>query len=383
MKNSVFIVLFLCYHLLGFSQELPHKIKAYEFTIKKQLDATSVKNQNKSGTCWIYSTNSFLESEMSRMGKKPIDLSEMYISRCGYLDRADNYVRRQGNAAFAQGGENGDVMRLIKKYGIYPQSIYSGFPEGQDKPWHSEMESVLRGILDNMIKVPDGKLSPNWRKVFTAALDAYFGVPPANFMFEGKSYTPQSFSASIGINPDDYIAITSFTHHEFYKPFILEVADNWANGDFYNVPIDDLIRTTDNALDQGYTVLWATDVSEKTFSRPYGIAINPYMAWEDMDEAERDSLWTKPRPEKLVTQEERQVGFDNLSTTDDHGMHIIGKAVDQNGTPYYIVKNSWGTANKITNGYLYASAAYFRNKTISVMVHKNAIPKDIRSKLNL
>ena len=351
--------MFQCFLINIDGQELPSKINDYQFTTKKLIGATSVKNQNKSSTCWIYSTHSFLESELIRMGKPPVDLSEMFVARAGYLDRADLYMRRQGNTAFGQGAENGDVMNLIKKYGLTPQSVYSGMPVGQDKPVHFEMEAVLKGILDNML------------------------TPPETFVYEGKTYSPNSFVSSIGINPDDYIAITSFTHHPFYKPFILEVADNWAQNLFYNVPVDELKTITDHALENGYSVIWATDVSEKTFSREFGLAINTTIPWEDIEVKYRDSIWKKPQAEKLVTQEERQYSFDQLLTTDDHGMHIIGNAVDQNGTSYYIVKNSWGTSNKITNGYIYASDAYFRHKTISIMVHKNAIPKAIRSKLGL
>jgi len=383
MYKYFYFFIFQCFLISIEGQELPTKINDYQFTTKKLIGSTSVKNQNKSGTCWIYSTHSFLESELIRMGKPPVDLSEMFIARAGYLDRADLYMRRQGNTAFGQGAENGDVMNLIKKYGLTPQSVYSGMPIGQDKPVHFEMEAVLKGILDNMLKLPDGKLSPNWRNVFKGALDGYFGIPPENFVYEGKTYTPNSFVNSLGINPDDYIAITSFNHHPFYKPFILEVADNWAQNLFYNVPLDELKTITDHALENGYSVIWATDVSEKTFSREFGLAINTPIPWEDIEVKYRDSIWKKPQEEKLVTQEERQYSFDQLLTTDDHGIHIIGNAVDQNGTSYYIVKNSWGTSNKITNGYIYASDAYFRHKTISILVHKNAIPKAIRSKLGL
>ncbi|MCC6816086.1 MAG: aminopeptidase [Saprospiraceae bacterium] len=366
-----------------YAQELSLNINNYHFTPVKLIDRTAVKNQYKSGTCWIYSTHSFLESELMRMGKGEHDLSEMFVARAGYLQKADNYIHRQGASSFGQGAENHDVMNIIAQYGIVPQSVYSGFPDNQNKPIHGEVESVLKAICDAMIKLPDGKLSPNWRKVYTGALDGYFGTPPTSFVYQGKEYTPLKFAESMGIKSDDYMAFTSFNHHPFYKPFVLEMSDNWSQGQFMNVKIDELVSIVDHAIKMGYSVLWATDVSEKTFSAKSGLAINPIQPWEDMDEADRDSLWKRPSPEKFVSQEERQVGFDNLSTTDDHGMHIVGKVKDQNGSNYYVVKNSWGTdVNKNTAGYLYASEAYFRNKTMSIMLHKNGVPSAITMKLN-
>lgn len=380
MQKIYLLVILFNFSILN-SQELVMDINNYHFTPIKLIDRTAVKNQYKSGTCWIYSTHSFLESELIRMGKGEHDLSEMYIARAGYLEKADIYIHRQGASSFGQGAENHDVMNIIAKYGIVPQSAFSGFPQGQDKPVHNEMEAVLKAICDAMIKLPDGKLSPNWRKVFSGALDGYFGTPPSNFTYNGKNYNPKTFSESMEIKPEDYTAFTSFSHHPFYKPFVLEMSDNWSQGQFMNVPIDELVAIVDHAIQNGFSVLWATDVSEKTFSAKNGIALNPIQAWEDMDEADRDSLWKNPSPEKFVNQEERQIGFDNLSTTDDHGMHIVGLVKDQTGTEYYVVKNSWGTdVNKKTAGYLFASKAYFRNKTMSIMLHKNGIPKSIKIK---
>lgn len=365
------------------AQELPTEINGYKFTTLKKLSVTGPKNQNKSGTCWVFSANSFFESELMRMGKSPIDLSEMYIVRAGYIDRAENYIRRQGATAFGQGAESHDVLNLVRKYGIVPQSAYIGLPPGQDKPVHGEMEAVLKSILDALNKNPDGKLSPQWKKAYTGALDGYMGTPPETFMVDGKSYTPQSYFQSLGIKLDDYVALTSFSHHPFYKPFVLEVSDNWSNGLFYNVPVDELVKTADNAVEKGFSVIWASDVSEKSFSAKEGVALWPEKAWADLSEAGRDSLWKMPGKEKLVTQEERQLAFDEFTTTDDHGMHITGMMQDQNGTKYYTVKNSWGTVKKDMHGYIYVSQPYFRSKTMSILVHKDAIPAAIRQKLGM
>ena len=383
MKKLFFVVFTLLFVPALFCQELPTELNGYKFSVVKKIGTTDVKNQYKSGTCWVYSTNSFFESELLRMGKGQYDLSEMYVVRAGYLDRAENYVRRQGATAFGQGAETHDVLNLIRKYGIEPQSAYTGFPAGQDKPVHGEMEAVLKAILEAVNKNPDGKLSPLWKKAYAGALDGYMGTPPETFTMAGKQYTPQTYFQSLGINLDDYVVLTSFTHHPFYKPFVLEVSDNWSNGNFYNLPLDEFCQVAENAVTKGYTVAWASDVSEKTFSAKEGMALMPAKGWEDMSAGERDSLWKMPAKEKLVTPEERQAAFDEMSTTDDHGMHIVGMVADQNGTKYYTVKNSWGTVKKEMGGYLYVSQPYFRYKTMSIMVHKDAIPVGIRQKLGM
>lgn len=366
-----------------FSQELPTEINGYHFTPVKTLQATPVQNQFKSSTCWVYSTNSFLESELIRLGKKPVDLSEIFIVRAAYIKKAENYIRRQGAAAFGQGAENHDVMNLVREFGIVPYAVYSGMPAGQDKPVHGEMEAVLKGILEAVHKMPDGKLSKQWKAAFIGALDGYMGAPPATFQWEGKTYTPQSYFQSLGIRPDDYIALTSFSHHPFYQPFVLEVSDNWSNGMFYNITLDELVQAAEHAVANGYSIAWATDVSEKTFSAKEGLALMPEKAWDDMSQGARDSLWKAPGKEKWVTQEERQQAFDELGTTDDHGMHITGLVTDQMGSKYFTVKNSWGTVKKEMAGYLYVSQPYFRHKTMAIMVHKEALPRGLRQKLGL
>ena len=355
----------------------------YTFTISKMIECTPVKNQYKSGTCWVFSTNSFIESEIMRLGNGKVDLSEMYVVRNMYIQKAEHYIRYQGNAGFGSGGEPHDVINAIRQYGLIPFSAYPGMPNGQTKPVHNEMDAVLKSMLDAMLKLPDGKLNPNWKAAFIGALDGYLGTPPANFTYQGKNYTPKSFATAMGINPDDYVELTSFSHHPFYSTCVLEVPDNWANYPFYNVPLQDLKRVVDESLGSNYSVDWASDDSEKGFSFKNGVAIVPEKNFEDMTQGERDSMFMKPSLEKEINQANRQEAFDDLSTTDDHGMQIVGYANDQTGKPYYLVKNSWGTDRNDLDGYLYCSVPYFLYKTTAILVNKHALPKDIANKLGI
>ena len=353
----------------------------YQFTFEKKLDVTPVKNQNKSGTCWSFSTSSFLESEIIRMGKAPVDLSMMWVVRNMYYERAVNYLRRQGKAQFAEGGEPHDVMNCVRKYGIVPKSVYTGENSSEGgKPVHGEMDAVLLSFMKTIAERP--AVSKNWSVALNGILDAYLGKKVDTFSVEGKKYNPLEYAKSLGINPDDYVEISSFTHHPFYKQFVLEVSDNWDNGLVYNVPLDDMQAIVDNAITKGFTVEWASDVSEQYFSFKNSIAIVPEGV-DTMKDATLQKTFLEPGIEKNITQELRQEAFDNLTTTDDHGMHLVGKAHDQNNHEFYLVKNSWGTDKNALKGYFYCSVPYLRYKTTGIMVHKNAIPDAIAAKLGI
>ncbi len=366
----------------------------YQFTITKQLPATPVRNQYRSSTCWSYSAISFLESELLRMGKDTFDLSEMFVVRNVYSDKATAYVRWNGKHNFAGGGASHDVTDVLRKYGMVPEEVYTGNTIGETNPVHGEMDEVLKAYVDAVLKNSNRKLSPVWHQGFQGLLDAYLGKYPEKFLYKGKEFTPKSYASMLGLNPDDYVEVTSFTHHPYYTSFIMEVPDNWNLGSVYNVPLDEMMKVIDYSLQNGYTVVWGADISEKGFSWKNGLAVVPDRnapevagmernRWEKMTDAEKDKLlfkFDKPMPEKNITVEMRQNEFDNYQTTDDHGMHITGTAVDQNGNKYYLVKNSWGTDGNPYHGYCYASEAYVKLKTIGLMVHKNAIPADIRNK---
>ena len=356
----------------------------YQFTMVKSLPATPVKNQFRTSTCWSFSSISLLESEMLRTGREAVDLSEMFVVRNVYERKARKYVRLHGSNAFSGGGAFNDVPSILKDLGMVPDEAYAGLDYGSDKHMHNELDAVLKAYVDAVIKNGNGELSTAWFPGLQGILDAYLGEVPKEFMWKGKRYTPVSFANEVmGLNPDDYVLLTSYTHHPFYRPFVLEVPDNWDFGLVYNVPLDELMRTIDHAIDNDYTVAWAADVSEKGFNFRKGVAIVPEKDWDEMSKGEADSAFLAPGPEKTITQEMRQAAFDNYATTDDHGMHITGIAKDENGSRYYYVKNSWGVKNSKYDGWFYASRPFVAYKTMSIMLHKDAIPTDIRKKLGL
>lgn len=351
----------------------------YKFTTVTDLETTPVLSQGITGTCWSFSSISFLESEIIRLTGKHIDLSEMYQVRNTYPLKAENYIMRQGKAQFGEGGLAHDVMNAVEKHGLVPQLAFNGMPDGESKHNHAEMSAVLEAMLKTYVENPGRELSSKWRAAIDAVLDIYIGKNVNSFTFKGKQYTPQSFLEMTKIQPKDYLSLTSFTHVPFYSNFILNVPDNWSNGSFYNLPLDEMIATLDNALENGYTVELDCDVSERSFSSKEGIAVVP----ED-DENKLKAL-SFIFPEKTITQEYRQQEFENYNTTDDHLMHITGILHDQNGTKYYKVKNSWGDdESRVANGgYVYFSEAYMRLKAISITIHKDAIPKKIAKKISI
>ncbi|HOY39373.1 MAG: aminopeptidase [Bacteroidales bacterium] len=397
MKKISFLItaiLLLSLFRVGYAQQVEDE--SYTFEIKKQIKTTPVRDQYRSGTCWSFSANAFIETELLRMGKPEVDISEMWMVRHAYQDKAEKYVRVHGSLNFGGGGAFHDVFDTWRKYGVVPEEAYPGLNYGEEKHVHGELDGVLKKFVDGVIENGNKKLSTAWKEAFMGILDAYFGVMPESFTYQGKKYTPKEFADNIGFKPDDYVDITSYTHHPFYKAFILEIPDNWAWGSAQNLPLDEMMQVIDNALNNGYPVCWGADVSEKGFSWSKGIAIVPADTRPDLDGLERDKwekLSDKEKNEKLysfseilpemeITQELRQAAFDNYQTTDDHGMVFTGIAFDQKGNKYYLVKNSWNT-NNIYEGYFYASEAYVRYKTMNIVVHKDAVPKDIRKKLDI
>ncbi len=354
---------------LGYSQNTHEDYKIKDNT---SISCTPVISQGKTGTCWSFSTTSFIESEITRLGHESTDLSELYQVRNTYLDKAENYILRQGKAQFSEGALAHDVINSIRKYGIIPQKTYTGFSISKENNYnHKKLIKLLTGMVDNAVE--HKILSKNWWESYNAILDIYIGKRPESFTHNGKNYTPIQFAKELGIVPDNYISLTSFTHHPMYSSFILEIPDNFSNGAYYNIPLNELQEVVDVALKQGYTVAWDGDVGEVGFSQKDGLAILT-------DSKESKNLFTEYQIENKVTQESRQQEFENYNTTDDHLMHIVGKGVDKKGNSYYKIKNSWGT-NGAQNGYIYMSEAYFRMKTVSILLHKDGISKKIKDKL--
>lgn len=372
------------------------KEEGYQFTTVKEVKITPVKNQNRTGTCWSFSGVGLIEAELLRTGKGEYNLSEMFIANHSYKDKADKFVRLHGMLNFAQGGSFADVIYVFKHYGAVPGELYKGLEYGQDNHVHGELAEVATAYVNAVIKNRDRKLSTAWKKGFDGVIDTYLGKLPETFTYQGKQYTPKSFGESLGLNFDDYVSLTSYTHHPFYSQFPLEIEDNWRWAPSYNLPIHELMEVLDHAINNGYTIAWGSDVSEKGFTRN-GIAVaadiealessgSDQARWVGLSQTERDAevkkLVEKPCKEIEVTQELRQQAYDNYQTTDDHGMLIYGIAKDQTGKKFYMVKNSWGTESKY-KGHWYASEAYVAYKTMNIVLHKDALPKTIQSKLGI
>lgn len=361
------------------SNQSANSKESFKFTDVINLENTSIKDQGSSGTCWSYSGNSFIESEMIRMGKKPIELSQIFTARNAYIEKGKMYVKMHGAVTLGEGGAFHDVMNMYKKYGTVPREVYTGLNDGATRNNFSEMSSMSEAVLGSVIK--NKKLTSNWEKAHTALIDTYLGEAPTEFTYEGKKYTPKSFADKfVGINPDDYVEISSLKEYPYYSSFVLLVPDNWSFDLVWNVKMDELVEIVDHALANGYTVAWAGDVSEKGFSWKNGVAYVPEIDFENMTADQKLNIFNGPQPEKKVTEDQRQLAFDNYETTDDHGMHIVGTAKDQNGKDYYIVKNSWGVTND-HQGYLYMTKEYMKYKATDIMIHKNAVPKAISKKL--
>jgi bleomycin hydrolase len=351
----------------------------YEFQDVIDVERLPVISHDITGTCWSFSTSSFLESEIIRLTGQKIDLSEMFQARTTYLAKAENYIMRQGKANFSEGALAHDVLNSVVKNGLVPNSVFDGLNDGESKHNHAEMVSVLEAMLKTYVENPGKKLSPNWKKAINAVLDIYIGSIPTKFEYEGKNYKQKSNDEFTKIKPENYVTLTSFTHEANYKPFILNIPYNFSNGCMFNLPLDEFIANIDHALAKGYSLSLDCDVSEPTFSGKYGIAFIP-----EKEEDTKTGL-AEIITEKNITPEYRQQEFENISTTDDHLMHIVGKVKDQKGNIYYKVKNSWGSdEKKVANGgYVYMSMSYMKLKAISVLVHKDGIQKETKKKLAL
>lgn len=395
MKLNKIVILLVILALLPLGATAKKKDKKdkplYRFKIETEVKRTPVKNQYRTGTCWCFATISFLESEALRKGKDETDLSEMYIVRRTYPHKAVNYLRLHGDANFSQGGQSHDVFKQMRRYGLVPESVYSGMRINEKRHNHGEMVQVMSGMMDGVLKRRGSRITPRWLEALEAVLDVYLGAPPKSFTYKGKTYTPESFAKDyLGLNADDYIEITSYTHQPFYKKFRLELPDNWDyDANYYNVPMKEFEAITDHALKNGYSVVWDGDVSERDFSggrtrtsHGSGYAIVPEKDYEDKTRKEKGEKPTKPVKEKEITPELRQQTFDNWTTTDDHLMHFVGIAKDQNGNKYYLTKNSGGPDNA-HGGYIYMSRAYHLLKATAITIHKDALSPEMKKKLKL
>ena len=388
IRKSLLLTALCCSMSLFAQDELIKKVinnasisSKFHFTDMINLDNTSVKNQGSAGTCWSYSGNSFLESEMMRVGKKPVDLAEIYTARQVYLSKARNYILFNGNLGLGDGGETHDVINMLRKYGAMPQEAYTYEDYGKGTIKSSEFQRNFKEILDNYIKSTDPAKGISWVADINEYLDSKLGKMPETFTYNGKTYTPKTFSKDVvGINPDDYIELSSYKDSPYYEKMVLPVPDNWSYDLVYNVPMTELTDVIDNALAKGYTVAWSSDVSEPYFSWKNGVAEVPDLDLNNITPEQKKVMFDGPMPEKKVTEDLRLEGLYNLSTTDDHAMQIIGLAKDQNGKEYYKVKNSWGQSNDY-KGYLYVTKAFVQLKSTGILLHKDGLPKSTAKKL--
>ncbi|MCK5774972.1 MAG: aminopeptidase [Bacteroidales bacterium] len=400
MKKLLFILLAISisFPLMAKKKDKKKKDKAvYEFTMVKDIPTSPVKNQYRSGTCWSFGGTAFLETELIRSGKGIVDLSEMYAVRHAYSDKAIRTVRWHGNLNFGGGGNFHDVLWTFDNFGAITEEAYAGLEYGEEKHVHGEMDALLKSYVNTVLHNKNRELSPAWHQGFDGILDAYLGEVPEKFELEGVEYTPLSYAKSLALNMDDYIEITSYNHHAFYETFVLEIPDNWMMASYYNVPFNEFMAIIENAITTGYSVGWDADVSEKGFSRKKGIAIIPNdekpeidgmesEKWDALDKKEKDDKlysFEEIVAEKEITQTLRQEHYDNYNTTDDHLMLLTGIAKDQKGNKYFKVKNSWSEKSGPYDGFFYASEAFVGLKTVSILIHKDALTDEMKEKLGL
>jgi bleomycin hydrolase len=355
----------------------------FEFKEVINLESTSVKAQGSAGTCWSYSGNSFLESEMIKNGKAPVDLAEIFAARHVYLGKARNYILFNGNLGLGDGAETHDVMNMLRKYGAMPQQAYKLEDYGKGVIKSDEFQAGFKEMLQAYIKNEDPKKGASWVTDINNYMDEKLGKLPETFTYEGKTYTPQTFAKEVvGINPDDYVEFSSYKDNPYYQKMVLPVPDNWSFDQVYNVPMKELTDIIDYALTKGYTVAWSSDVSEPYFSWRNGVAEVPDLDIYNITPEQKKTLFDGPIKEKEVTEDLRLEGLYTLTTTDDHAMHIVGLAKDQNGKEYYKVKNSWGETNDY-KGYLYVTKAFVQLKSTGILLHKAGIPKATKSKIRV
>jgi bleomycin hydrolase len=385
MRYHLFIGLLLLNLVFTAQEQTNKKGSDYVFTTVKNLENTPVQNQNQTSTCWSFSSLSFFESEMMRLGKgNDFNLSEMFVVNKVYSMKADNYIRMHGKTNFGEGGGFPDAINVLKNYGMVPETVYPGKKDMKAPHNHKLLETTLKNILQPASSDDTRRIDFNFlHNTVNSVCEEFLGKTPETFDYKGKTYTPKTYAEVTGLNADDYIFLTSFSHHPYYSQFVLEIPDNWNWQTTYNLPLNELQEVMSNAINTGYTFAWGADVSEKGFLRSDGLAIIPENYLEKTSDADKKKMATTPQKQMVITQELRQESFDNYETQDDHGMHVVGMVKDQNNTIYYVVKNSWGTESNECGGYFYASESYMLYKTTSIMLHKKALTPTIAKKLGI